>query len=107
MANLRTSQVMFAVKGLVLAVEISTIAAIGTISPVTTMVKGTVVCDSIGTPVEFDTPAVPLSPQGDADFQGITTTPLPSVCADAAFLIRVVGGPGDNRWIAHGAVRTP
>ncbi len=107
MANLRTSQVMFDVKGLVLAVEIPTIAAIGTPSPVFSMVKGTVVCDSLGTPVEFDTPAVPLSPQGDADFQGITTTPLPSVCNDAVFLIRGIVAPVTDLWIAHGAVRTP
>ena len=98
---------MFDVKGLVLAAQIGTFSAIGTPSLAVAMIKGTVVCDSLGTPDEFDTPAVPLSPQGDADFQGITTTPLPSVCADAAFLIRVSGGGIADRWIAHGAVRTP
>ncbi len=98
---------MFDVKGLVLAAEIPTVAAIGTPSPAAAMVKGTVACDSLGTPAPFDTPPVPLSPQGDADFQGITTTPLPSVCNDAVFLTRIVGGIAADRWIAHGAVRTP
>ena len=107
MANLRTSQVIFEVKGLVLAAEIPDIAAIGTRSTALEMVKGTVVCDSLGTPMEFDTLAVPLSPQGDADFQGITTPPLPSDCDDAVFLIRAAGGSVSDRWVAHGAVRTP
>jgi len=108
MANLRTSQVTFDVNGLVLAGHPEFAAAIGTVSSTITMVKGTVICDSLdATPDVFDTPAVPLSPQGDADFQGITTASLPMNCPDAVFLIRGVAAPILDLWIAHGAVRTP
>ncbi len=106
--NLRTGLVMFDVNGLVLAAHIAGFAAIGTKSTAVTTVKGTVVCDSLGTPSLFDTnPPVPLSAQGNADFQGTTLPALPRVCNDAAFLIRPATGVIENRWIAHGAVRTP
>ena len=106
MVNLRTGQVMFDVNGLVLAGSPS-VAVIGTTGLVTT-VKGTGLCDSLGSPSLFDTnPPVPLSAQGNADFQGTTVPALPPVCNDAVFLIRPATGVIENRWIAHGAARTP
>jgi hypothetical protein len=64
---------------------------------------------------------VPLSPQGDAEFNGQLNIPVPDACAnepeDIAFLIRVAAVLPDtpamvapmllDRWIAHGAVRKP
>jgi len=105
--NLRTDQVMFDVNGLVLAGSPAE-AVIGTRAPAITMVKGTLVCDPLGTstgPSLFDTGSVPLSKQGNADFQG--TVSLPNACINPAFLIRVATGFLTDRWIAHGAVRTP
>ena len=107
MVNLRTDQVMFDVNGLVLSGHPPG-NVIGTPRTDITMVKGTVVCDSLGSPSLFDTdPPVPLSAQGNADFQGTTVPALPPVCNDAVFLIRPATGSLTDRWIAHGAVRTP
>ena len=102
--DLRTGQLKFTVKGLVLAGGNS----IGTPDGVTT-VKGTLVCDTNGSAgggnsVLVDTDLVPLSAQGDASFSGEVA--LPAVCQtepDIAFLIRI----GSGAWIANGAVRTP
>ncbi len=107
MVNLRTGQVMFDVKGLVLEGSPGG-AIIGIPGTAVTKVKGTVVCDSLGSRSVFDTdPPVPLSAQGNADFQGTTVPALPHVCNDAAFLIRAVNPNSvvNDRWIAHGAVR--
>ena len=102
--DLRTGQLKFTVKGLVLAGGNS----IGTPDGVN-MVKGTLVCDTNGSAgggnsVLVDTDVVPLSPQGDASFSGEVA--LAAVCqteADIAFLIRTATGA----WLAYGAVRTP
>jgi hypothetical protein len=98
--NLRSGRIEFEVRGLVLAGG----NAIGTRAAVN-QVKGTVVCGA-GTPTQMviDTPLVPLSAQGDAEFEG-SFGPLPSVCtpANVAFLVRVAA----DRWIANGTVRSP
>ncbi len=117
--NLKTRKVRFAVQGLVLAVGSAGNGAftgldIGTPAGVT-QVKGTLVCDvngsaGKGNSVLVDTPAVALSAQGDAQFNG-KVGPLPAVCSsapDIAFLLRiVVPAAFADRWIAAGAVRTP
>ncbi len=102
--NLKNGDIAFEVRGLVLAGGNS----IGTPDGIT-MVKGTLVCDTNGSAgggnsTLVDTPAVPLSAQGDAEFSG-NVGPLPAACnePDIAFLIRISAG----RWIANGAVRIP
>ena len=115
--NLRTRRVRFQVEGLVLSVGSAGDGAftgldIGTAAGVTS-VKGTLVCDVDGSAgggnsVLVDTSAVPLSAQGDAQFNGVVG-PLPAVCKserDMAFLIRIVQPAAfADRWIAAGAVR--
>jgi hypothetical protein len=95
--NLSSGRVAFRVDGLVLAGG----NAIGTRDAITS-VQGTLVCDPGGADqAVVDTPFVPLSAEGDAEFDGVV--PLPDVCstaADVAFLIRIPAG----RWIANGAV---
>jgi len=106
--NLETGRMKFDVEGLVLraAPPAAGIAVIGVPSPLVTMVKGTIVCNSTGAVVLVDTVPVPLSAQGDAEFHG--TVALPSVCENVAFLIRVADSNFlFDRWIAHGAVRNP
>jgi len=68
-------------------------------------VMGTLVCNP-GTTSQtiFNTPMVPLSAQGDAQFSGSLGT-LPAVCATPVFLIRAGTGAA-ARWIAAGAVFT-
>jgi hypothetical protein len=103
--NLANGNVTFRVKGLVLAGG----NGVGTIGGVA-QVRGTFVCDTDGSAgagdsVLVDTPLVPLSSRGDAQFQG-NVGPVPAACAsepDIAFLIRTPGGA----WIANGAVRIP
>ena len=103
--DLATGDVQFEVQGLVLAGG----NAIGTRATVS-QVRGTLVCDTDGSggggnSTLVNTPLVPLSPQGDAEFSG-NVGPLPAACVnqpDIAFLIRIPAG----RWIANGAVRTP
>ncbi len=100
--DLGTGRLKFTVRGLVLAGGNS----IGTRGGVAT-VKGTLVCDTNGSggggnSALVDTPLVPLSPEGDADFSGDVM--LAAVCvseADIAFLIRA-----GSAWIANGSVRT-
>ena len=74
-----------------------------------------VVCDVDGSAgggnsVLVDTPAVPLSAQGDAQFSG-KVGPLPAGCSsepDIAFVLRIVQPVAfADRWIAAGAVRIP
>ena len=106
--NLDTGRMMFDVKGLVLRAAPGPGIVIGIPSPLVTMVKGTVVCNSTGAVVLVDTAVVPLSAQGKAQFHG--TVALPPVCENVAFLIRVADAPPNilfDQWIAHGAVRKP
>jgi len=93
--NFRTGGIFFFVEGLVFAGGQS----IGTPGPVAS-VTGTLVCNA-GTANQqiLDTPAVTLSPEGNAQFSGVFTT-IPT-CAKPVFLIRTGG-----RWIAAGAVPT-
>ena len=115
--KLEAGKVKFEVEGLVLAVGTSGAfkgLPIGTPGPVT-QVKGTLVCDLDGSAgggnsTLVDTPAVNLSAQGDAEFNG-NVGPLPAACLnepDIAFLIRIVEPSAFlGRWIAFGAVRIP
>ncbi len=105
--NFRNDRVTFEVKGLVLTAQPPPDGVIGAPNPSVTTVKGTLVCDSRGTPSIFDTPPVPLSAQGDAEFHGTFDVSPPAGCLTPAFLIRAVTGPLADQWIAHGAVRTP
>jgi hypothetical protein len=75
----------------------------GTTGPINQVV-GTLVCNA-GTrnQVLVDTPAVPLSSRGDADFSGHVDG-IPSACDNPLFLIRIP--QFGKRWIATGAVRT-
>ncbi len=107
--NLRTGQLRFEVEGLVLA-GTPPGNVIGTRALATQTVKGTVVCNAnaiSGPVVLVDTPPVPLSSRGDAEFDGIVD--LPAVCEDTAFLIRVADPTIGlfNKWFAYGAVRRP
>ena len=103
--NLNNGDIHFRVEGLVLAGG-NGIGTRGAIAEV----KGTLVCDTngsagAGSSTLVDTPLVPLSAQGDAEFHG-SVGPLPGAClseADIAFVVRNVGG----NWIANGAVRRP
>jgi len=98
--DLVKSQVSFEVDGLVLAGGDN----IGTPDGIT-QVRGTIVCGA-GTAAQQvrDTPLVTLSPQGDAEFSGATTMPIPTTCnpSNVVFLVRIPAG----RWIANGAVRS-
>ncbi len=114
--NLDTGKVEFQVKGLVLAVgsekAFNLVALpIGTPDGVPDVI-GTLVCDidgsaGGGTSTLVDTPSVPLSPTGNAQFSG-KVGPLPAACtdeSDIAFLIRIFNPVGFRGvWIANGAV---
>lgn len=103
--DLENGQIILIVRGLVLAAGNN----IGVPGPVT-QITGTLVCDTDGSAgggnsILLDTPLVPLSSRGNAEFKG-EVGPLPDVCAteaDIAFLIRAFG----TVWIANGAVRIP
>jgi hypothetical protein len=99
--NLGSGHVEFEVRGLVLAGG----TAIGTPGAVN-QVKGTIVCNPGPNQVFVDTPLVPLSAQGDAEFDG-NVGHVPAGCApnNLAFLVRIASSPTD-RWIANGAVRS-
>lgn len=114
--KLLAGEVRFDVEGLVLAVGSAptlgiTGLLIGTTGGVPS-VKGTLVCNVTGpgNSTLVDTPAVPLSAQGDAGFNG-NVGPIPLACvnepADTAFLIRNGSGPFVGRYFAFGAVRIP
>ena len=96
--NLSTGRLEFEVRGLVLAGGNS----IGTPDAIT-QVKGTLVCVAGATPTVIDTPLVPLSDRGDAEFEGVIG-PVPTTCTptNALFLVRIAA----DRWIANGAVRS-
>jgi hypothetical protein len=95
--DLAKSRLDFDVQGLVLAGG----NTIGTPDAIT-QVMGTLVCGAGTLNIAIDTPLVPLSPQGDADFSG-PIGPIPTTCneTNVVFLIRIAAG----RWIANGAVR--
>ena len=97
---LDSGSVEFEVRGLVLAGG----NTIGTPGPVT-QVKGTLVCGPCSaSPTVIDTPLVPLSPQGNAEFSGSFGSSTGGCSpTDVAFLIRVAAGA----WIGNGSVRLP
>ena len=96
--NFTQGIVTFVVEGLVLVGG----NASGTPDGVTS-VKGTLVCDPGATDqVVIDTPTVPLSSQGNAEFSGHFEGAPPATCSNPLFLIRA-----GNVWIATGAVREP
>ena len=95
--NLVNGDISFQVKGLNLVGGNNS----GTPGPVTA-VKGTLVCNpGAGDQAVFDTPTVPLSAQGDAQFIGNLGS-VPASCNNPLFLVRV----GAGAWIATGLVRT-
>jgi len=96
--NLTTGNSTFFVEGLVLVGG----SASGTPGMVTS-VKGTLVCNPGPSQVAIDTPAVPLTAEGGAEFLGDRMSAPPSSCANPLFLIRVLP---KNIWIATGTVRT-
>jgi hypothetical protein len=116
--DIDTGDVQFNVRGLVLAVGSSKSFGgipdlpIGTPGPVTD-VMGTLVCDRDGKPsgtsTLVDTPHVPLSSTGNAQFSG-NIGPLPAACDDVhnlAFLVRIFNPPGFRGvWIANGVVQS-
>lgn len=93
--NFRTGGVFFFVEGLTLAGGNS----IGTPGAVANVI-GTLVCNAGSTtsPAQqvLDTPAVALSPEGNAQFSGVFLSIPP--CSKPIFLIRA-----GTRWIAAGA----
>jgi hypothetical protein len=98
--NLETGSVHFEVNGLVLAGG-NTIGTPGAV----TQVKGTLICGpASGSPVVIDTPLVPLSAQGNAEFNGsLGSSTGGCSAASVAFLIRVSAGA----WIGNGAIQVP
>jgi hypothetical protein len=103
--NLGSGQLQFRISGLVLADTVF----VGTPGN-NPQVMGTLVCDTNGSAgggnsVLVSTPLVPLSPQGEADFNG-DLGPLPAACVsepDIAFLVRSVTGV----YFAAAIVREP
>jgi len=93
--DLRTGDVEFDVRGLVLAGG----DAVGTTANITT-VAGTIAC---GAGAIASTPQVPLSAQGNARFEGAVMLPASCTGANIDFLVTIPAG----RWIANGAVRRP
>jgi hypothetical protein len=100
--NLNDGTVEFEVRGLVQAggnqVGTTLIAPLG--------IKGTIICrPGQSNESVIDTPVVPLSPRGDAQFDGsFTSSTAGCSTTDIAFLIRnALGGS----WIANGAIRVP
>ena len=100
LVQLDSGSVVLEVRGLVLAGG----NTIGTPGPVT-QVKGTLVCGpGSASPTVIDTPLVPLSAQGNAEFDGsFSSSTAGCSVMDVAFLIRTAGGA----WIGNGSVRVP
>ena len=100
LVELDSGFVEFEVRGLVLAGG-NTIGTPGAV----TQVKGTLVCGpGSASPTVIDTPLVPLSPQGNAEFSGSFSSSTAGCSpTDVAFLIRV----GAGAWIGNGSVRIP
>ena len=115
LVQLQSGRIEFSVKGLALAN--STALAVAGTTGVISEVNGTLVCNGIAGAVSesSNTPAVALSPQGNATFVG--TLEIPTACLltpdKVAFLVRVssVSDPAAasqvGRWVAVGVVRTP
>ena len=112
--NLKTGEIEFKVRGLVFAGAAPGVL-LGAATPVTA-VKGTLVCDADGSAgggnsVIVETPSVPLTESGDAEFSG-NIAPLPAVCSsepDIVFVVRASAFNGTARegpWIANGAAIT-
>jgi hypothetical protein len=102
LVNLSDGTVRFEVRGLVLAGGNS----IGTPDGVANVV-GTLVCGLMAgeTTTVIDTPAVPLSAQGNAEFFGSFGSSTGGCTAtDVAFLI---SNAKNFAWIGNGAVRVP
>jgi hypothetical protein len=99
--ELTNSSIEFAVVGLVLAGG----NAIGTTGGVT-QIKGTLVCGpGSASPKVIDTPLVPLSAQGNAQFSGSFSSSTASCSAtDVAFLVR---NAASGAWIGNGSIRMP
>jgi hypothetical protein len=95
--NLRTGHIEFDVRGLVLAGG----NTIGTPDGIN-QVKGTIACGA-GAVNQSDTPLIPLSAQGEAEFEGNISVPASCTESNIVFLIRIAA----NRWIANGTVRSP
>jgi hypothetical protein len=98
--DLSTGAVFFEVQGLVLnGGDFS-----GTLPPQFPNVVGTLVCHDAAnkTTAVIDTPDLPLSPAGNAEFSG-TLSGMPPSCMNPLFLIRVPAFGG--KWIATGAGR--
>jgi hypothetical protein len=93
--DLRRGEIEFEVRGLVLAGGNS----IGTPGPVVS-VAGTVVC---GVGISVATPQVPLSAQGDAQFEGVVSIPSGCTSENIDFLLTAPNG----QWIANASVRRP
>jgi len=101
--NLTSGAASFHVEGLV----INGTRFSGTAGPIG-QVEGTLVCN-LGEAGEevLDTPAVSLSPEGDADFNG-RILGVPTFCDNPLFLIRIVSPAGAlGRWIATGVEGGP
>ena len=100
--DLATGLVSFDVDGLVLNGGNAT----GTPGPVTS-VTGTLVCNAGTGNQVFNTAAVPLSAQGDAQFSGHFASAPGTTCSNPVFLIRIAVPAGaGGRWIATGASRS-
>jgi hypothetical protein len=97
LVNLRTGHTEFDVRGLVLAGG----NTIGTPDGIN-QVKGTIACGA-GAVNQSDTPLIPLSAQGEAEFEGNISVPASCTESNIVFLIRIAA----NRWIANGTVRSP
>src|SRR5262249_49435390 len=99
--NLTSGVTSFNVDGLVINGTIFS----GTPGPVTA-VTGTLVCSAgDASEIALDTPAVPLSSRGDAQFSGRLEN-MPSPCVNPLFLVRIAVPTGAaGRWIATGVDR--
>jgi hypothetical protein len=102
--DLTTSAADFSVTGLVLIGG----NASGTAGPINQVI-GTLVCNPGSTDVNqpqaiVDTPPVPLSGLGNANFSGELTAPVPFPCGGPLFLIRIGPAFGSfaGRWLATG-----
>ena len=98
--NLENGYAEFEVRGLVLAGS----NTIGTPGAVTEL-KGTLICGPASTtPIVIDTPLVPLSAQGDAEFNGsLGSSTGGCSTSSVAFLIRVSA----CARIGNGAIQRP
>ena len=100
--DLTTGAVQWEVDGLV----INGANFSGTPGPITA-VKATLLCNAGGNQTNFDTVAVPLNVDGDAQFSGHFLGNPPGTCGNPIFLIRIAAPAGAaGRWIATGADRS-